>query len=87
PTPTASAPADRTRKTFSGPGGTAIATCDGATVRLLSWAPAQGYGVKSADRGPDAEHVEVKFEGGAGKAELRVRCVDGVPVGSWKQDD
>jgi hypothetical protein len=87
PTPTASVPATRTKKTFSGPAGTAIAACDGATVRLLSWAPAQGYGVKSADRGPDGEHVEVKFEGTAGKVELRVRCVDGEPAGSWKQDD
>ncbi|MEW2566341.1 hypothetical protein [Streptomyces sp. NPDC047070] len=94
PTPTSSpattAPAatgPEVRKTFSAQGGTAIATCRGTTVRLLSWAPAQGYGVKSADRGPDDEHVEVRFEGTAGKAELRVRCVDGRPTGSWKLDD
>jgi hypothetical protein len=84
-TPTATATA--VRKTFSTPGGTAIAACDGATVRLLSWAPAQGYGVDSADPGPDDEHAEVKFEGSAGKVELRVRCVNGRPSGSWKQDD
>ncbi|MFE7035269.1 hypothetical protein ACFU9Y_33680 [Streptomyces sp. NPDC057621] len=94
PTPTSSpattapaATAPEVRKTFSAQGGTAIATCRGTTVRLLSWAPAQGYGVKSADRGPDDEHVEVRFEGTAGKAELRVRCVDGRPTGSWKLDD
>ncbi|MFJ2261775.1 hypothetical protein ACIOKD_26140 [Streptomyces sp. NPDC087844] len=80
-------PATEVRKTFSAPGGTAIATCEGTTVRLLSWAPAQGYGVKSADPGPDDEHAEVKFEGAAGKVELRVRCTDGRPTGSWKQDD
>ncbi|PSM42508.1 septum formation initiator [Streptomyces dioscori] len=74
-------------KTLSTPGGTAIAVCEGATVRLLSWAPAQGYGVKSADPGPDDEHAEVKFEGTAGKVELRARCTDGRPTGSWKQDD
>ncbi|MFE7068796.1 hypothetical protein ACFU96_01725 [Streptomyces sp. NPDC057620] len=88
--PATTAPADtapEVRKTFSAQGGTAIATCRGTTVRLLSWAPAQGYGVKSADRGPDDEHVEVRFEGTAGKAELRVRCVDGRPTGSWKLDD
>ncbi|MEU9783807.1 hypothetical protein AB0H92_23045 [Streptomyces phaeochromogenes] len=84
-TPTAIATA--VRKTFSTPGGTAIAVCEGATVRLLSWAPAQGYGVDSADPGPDDEHAEVKFEGSAGKVELRVRCVNGRPSGSWKQDD
>ncbi|MFF3705169.1 hypothetical protein [Streptomyces phaeochromogenes] len=84
-TPTATATA--VRKTFATPGGTAIAVCEGATVRLLSWAPAQGYGVDSADPGPDDEHAEVKFEGSAGKVELRVRCVNDRPSGSWKQDD
>lgn len=87
PTPSPTATATAVRKTFSTPGGTAIAVCEGATVRLLSWAPAQGYGVDSADPGPDDEHVEVKFEGSAGKVELRVRCVNGRPSGSWKQDD
>ncbi|WP_328498683.1 hypothetical protein OHS59_42520 [Streptomyces sp. NBC_00414] len=86
-TPVPTATGTPVRRTFSAPGGTAIAVCDGATVRLWSWAPAQGYGVKSADRGPDDEHVEVKFEGPAGKVELRVRCVNGRPTGSWKQDD
>ncbi|GHA07017.1 hypothetical protein GCM10010372_02730 [Streptomyces tauricus] len=81
------ATATEVRKTFSAPGGTAIATCEGTTVRLLSWAPAQGYGVKSADPGPDDEHAEVRFEGTAGKVELRVRCTDGHPTGSWKRDD
>ncbi|MFI6338791.1 hypothetical protein [Streptomyces sp. NPDC050535] len=74
------------KKTFSTPGGTVIAQCDGTTVRLLSWAPAQGYGVESVDRGPD-ERAEVKFEGAAGKVEIRVRCVNGEPAGSWEQDD
>ncbi|MFJ8936667.1 hypothetical protein ACIRL0_13315 [Streptomyces sp. NPDC102365] len=91
PTPTATtapaATAAGVRKTFSAPGGTAIATCEGTTVRLLSWAPAQGYGVKSADPGPDDEHAEVRFEGAAGRAELRVRCTDGRPTGSWKLDN
>ncbi|MFD6292396.1 hypothetical protein [Streptomyces sp. NPDC060205] len=81
------ATAREVRRTFSAQGGTAIATCEGTTVRLLSWAPAQGYGVKSADPGPDDEHAEVRFEGTAGKTELRVHCVNGHPTGSWKQDD
>lgn len=74
------------KKVLSTPGGTVIAECDGATVRLVSWAPAQGFGVKRADRGPDA-HAEVTFEGAAGKVELRVRCVSGRPTASWEQDD
>jgi hypothetical protein len=86
-TPTPSATAVPVRKTLVTPGGTAIAICDGTTVRLLSWAPAQGYDVKSADPGPDDEHAEVKFEGPAGKVELRARCADGTPTGSWRQDD
>ncbi|MFI1440486.1 septum formation initiator [Streptomyces fructofermentans] len=86
PAPT-STPAAAARKTFSTPGGTAGAQCDGTAVRLLLWTPAQGYGVDSADPGPDDEHVDVKFEGSAGKVELRVRCVNGTPVGTWKQDD
>ncbi|MFJ8025180.1 hypothetical protein [Streptomyces sp. NPDC096311] len=70
----------------STPGGTVIAECDGAVVRLGSWAPAQGFGVERADAGPD-EHAEVRFEGTAGRVELRVRRVSGRPGGSWKQDD
>jgi hypothetical protein len=87
PAPT-SAPATGTavKKVLSTPGGTVIAECDGATVRLVSWAPAQGFGVKHADRGPDA-HAEVTFEGAVDKIELRVRCVSGRPNASWKQDD
>ncbi|MER5185499.1 hypothetical protein ABT009_45775 [Streptomyces sp. NPDC002896] len=91
PTPTAApttqAPSTTAvKKTLSTPGGTAIAECNGSTVRLLSWAPAQGFGVKRADRGPD-EHAEVIFEGAGGKVEMRVRCTGGQPTASWKQDD
>lgn len=56
-----------------------------AVVRLVSWAPAQGFGVARADAGPD-EHAEVRCEGTAGKVGLRVRCVSGRPSGAWKQD-
>ncbi|MFD8650951.1 hypothetical protein [Streptomyces mirabilis] len=91
PTPTSSPSAGgpsatTVKEVFSTPGGTVIAECDGAVVRLVSWAPAQGFGVERADAGPD-EHTEVRFEGTAGKVELRVRCVSGRPSGSWKQDD
>ncbi|MBM0260891.1 hypothetical protein [Micromonospora sp. 4G55] len=48
-------------------------------VRLVSWAPAQGYRVRDVDRGPD-EHVEVRFAGPEGEDELRVVCVGSPPV-------
>jgi hypothetical protein len=85
PTAGASSTAAAT-KVLSTPGGSVVAKCQGTTVRLVSWAPAPGFGVKRADRGPD-EHADVTFEGSAGKVELRVRCVNGRPTASWKQDD
>jgi hypothetical protein len=83
--PSSAASAGAARKVFSTPGGTVVAECSGAAVLLVSWAPAQGFGVKRADRGPD-EHADVTFEGAASKVELRVRCVNGRPTASWKQD-
>ena len=74
------------RKALSSSGGTVIAECNGGTVRLVSWSPAQGFGVQRADQGPD-EHAEVTFEGASGKIELRVSCMNGRPTASWKQDD
>ncbi|MFI6262262.1 septum formation initiator [Micromonospora sp. NPDC051006] len=67
------------RRSFATPGGTAVAECTPEGVRLVSWAPAQGFRVRDVDRGPD-DDVEVRFEGGAGKHELQVRCLGGEPV-------
>ena len=68
---------------LSGPGGTVVAVChaDGRAA-LLSWTPAQGYQVERAERGPD-EHAEVRFEGSAGRSQIRVRCVTGEPTAEW----
>ncbi|MER5478904.1 hypothetical protein ABT026_18335 [Streptomyces sp. NPDC002734] len=74
------------RKVVTSPGGTVVAECHGTLVTLKSWAPAQGYGVKKAEPGPD-EHAEVSFEGGSGRVEIRWRCADGRPVASWRTDD
>lgn len=76
PSPTATGAA---RRGFGGPGGSAVAECVPAGVYLVSWVPAQGYGVKEVERGPD-DHVKVRFVGPGGEHELRLRCVDGVPV-------
>ncbi|MEU4482716.1 septum formation initiator [Micromonospora sp. NPDC023966] len=67
------------RRTFVTDGGSAVAECGPAGVRLVSWSPAQGYRVKDADRGPD-DHVEVRFVGAEGEHELRVRCRGSEPV-------
>ncbi|KAB1934420.1 septum formation initiator [Micromonospora sp. ALFpr18c] len=67
------------RRVFATGGGTAVAECAAAGVRLVSWAPAQGYRVRDVDRGPD-DDVEVTFEGTAGEHELKVRCIGAEPV-------
>ncbi|MDO3700895.1 septum formation initiator [Micromonospora sp. C28SCA-DRY-2] len=75
---TPSAPAAG-RRVFTTAGGTAVAECVPGGVRLVSWAPAQGYRVGDVDRGPD-DDVEVKFEGPSGEYELKVRCVGREPL-------
>ncbi|MET7749576.1 septum formation initiator [Micromonospora sp. NPDC005367] len=67
------------RRTFTTGGGSAVAECVPEGVRLVSWAPAQGFRVRDVDRGPD-DDVEVSFEGGAGEYELKVRCLGREPV-------
>ncbi len=74
------------RRVLAATGGSVIAECVGTAVRLLSWAPAQGYRVHDAEPGPDDE-VEVDFRGPAGRAEVKVRCVAGQPVADADVDD
>ncbi|MEU6073374.1 septum formation initiator [Micromonospora sp. NPDC047074] len=69
------------RRAFATTGGTAVAECGPDGVRLVSWAPAQGYRVSEYDRGPD-DDVEVTFTGPGGEFELQVHCVGGEPVAS-----
>ncbi|WP_444947519.1 septum formation initiator [Micromonospora ureilytica] len=76
PTPSASSGA---RRGFATDGGTAVAECGAGGVRLVSWAPAQGYRVRDVDRGPD-DDVEVTFQGAAREYELKVRCIGSEPV-------
>ncbi|MGC4879144.1 septum formation initiator [Micromonospora sp. DT43] len=76
---TAPSPDAGVRRSFATDGGTAVAECGPAGVRLVSWAPAQGYRVRDVDRGPD-DDVEVTFEGSAGRHELKVRCIGAEPV-------
>ncbi|WP_328653668.1 septum formation initiator [Micromonospora sp. NBC_00330] len=76
PAPSASSGA---RRGFATDGGTAVAECGVGGVRLVSWAPAQGYRVRDVDRGPD-DDVEVTFQGATRGYELKVRCIGSEPV-------
>ncbi|MFG1914816.1 septum formation initiator [Micromonospora sp. NPDC048898] len=67
------------RRGFATDGGTAVAECGPDGVRLVSWAPAQGYRVRDVDRGPD-DDVEVTFAGPTREYELKVRCIGSEPV-------
>ncbi|SCL39541.1 hypothetical protein GA0074692_5398 [Micromonospora pallida] len=84
PSPTTSAPSG-VRRVFATTGGSAVAECGPDGVRLVSWAPAQGYRVGEADRGPD-DDVEVSFVGPSGEHELKVRCVGDEPVAEEDDD-
>ncbi|MEV6690394.1 septum formation initiator [Micromonospora sp. NPDC051196] len=67
------------RRSFTSPGGSAVAECVPGGVYLVSWTPQQGYRVDDYDRGPD-DDAEVTFVGPSGEHELSVHCVGGVPV-------
>ncbi|GIJ80781.1 hypothetical protein SAMN05443287_110132 [Micromonospora phaseoli] len=74
------------RRSFTNPGGSAVAECVPGGVRLVSFNPRPGYQVDDVDRGPD-DDAEVKFVGPSGEYELSVRCVAGVPVLEPDDDD
>ena len=72
------------RRPFTGPGGTVVAVCVDRQAFLMTWSPAPGYSVERIERGP-YEHADVRFEGSAGRSEVRVRCVDGQPTAQWTE--
>ncbi|RAO31090.1 Non-specific serine/threonine protein kinase [Micromonospora noduli] len=78
-TGTAPSASSGVRRGFATDGGTAVAECGVGGVRLVSWAPAQGYRVRDVDRGPD-DDVEVTFQGATREYELKVRCIGSEPV-------
>ncbi|MFG3253730.1 hypothetical protein [Streptomyces sp. NPDC048172] len=71
--------------------GTAVAECreDAATVKLLSWSPAEGYSVDDVEPGP-AVRASVELEPLADDADDRtvlVRCTDDKPHATYEDDD
>ncbi len=63
------------------PAGTVVASCGPAGVYLLSWSPAQGYGVDRVARGP-ATVASVVFDAGTRAVTMQVVCRGGTPVSS-----
>ena len=82
-TTTTQPPADKTTVTE---GGTVIARCEGALVRVVSASPAQGYRVDPDDDEVE-DHPSVKFQSGEQEIEVRLRCVNGVPNAEIRYDD
>lgn len=79
--PSSAPAAPRTvRATWTGPGGSVVAECTGAEIRLVGAQPDAGFTVEVGRRGPD--RVEVDFEGqGEEDRESRVTgtCSGGEP--------
>ncbi|MET1074007.1 MAG: hypothetical protein ABWY11_15280 [Umezawaea sp.] len=76
-TTTTTAPTTTTTATaevVASQGGTVIARCSGAGVEIVSANPGQGY---QASTEAEADHPRVRFTGGRGRVEVRLRCVGG----------
>jgi serine/threonine-protein kinase len=63
---------------FSSAGGTVVAGCRDGRPYLVSWSPSPGYSVTRHEA--ESEHADVRFEGPAGRSEIRVACSGNAPV-------
>ena len=63
---------------FNSPAGTVVAICESAGAYLLSWSPAQGYGVQQVYRGP-APVASVVFAA-TQEVTMKIDCQSGTPV-------
>jgi hypothetical protein len=75
-TPTPAQPAAGAGTVLTSPGGSVVAVCESAGAYLLSWSPAQGYGVDWVDRGPAAV-ARVVFDMGTQEMTMHVTCPGG----------
>lgn len=73
-------------ETTNTPGGTVISRCEAGGVRVLQTTPAQGFWVDPDDDDVD-DHPSVKFQSGDLEIEVRLRCVNGIPVARVEQDN
>jgi hypothetical protein len=84
PPTTTTAAVTGTEKLVSSAGGTAVATCSGGQVYLVSWSPAQGFRSDHVARGP-AQQATLTFESDNAKVTMLVRCVGGDPQATVSQ--
>ena len=71
-------------------GGTVVAGCQGAGAYLVSWSPAQEYGVDQVVRGP-ATTAQVTFTGSRKLVTMDISCSGGAPsasttVRNWRDE-
>jgi hypothetical protein len=81
PTPTPAQSIAGAGTLLTSPAGTVFATCESVGAYLLSWSPAQGYGVARVVRGP-AAMASVVFDAGTGTVTMNVSCPSGTPTSS-----
>jgi serine/threonine-protein kinase len=79
--PAADVPA---RVTLTSAGGSVVASCDGATVRVHQATPAAGFDLHNGIPGPGSD-VEVRFRNGSADVRMIIRCTNGTPVYSLKR--
>lgn len=70
---------------FSYPEGSLVAACEADRAVLLSWSPAQGYGVDEVERGP-APIASVEFESDDRRSVVEVTCPYGTPSATIRLD-
>jgi hypothetical protein len=83
-TPTVTQSAAGPGTLLSSSGGTVVASCESVGAYLLSWSPAQGYGVGQVVRGPAAV-ASVVFDAGTRTVTMDISCpggAGGTPVSS-----
>lgn len=82
PAPATSQEESGARRTWQGPAGSVVATCDRSAIRLVSAQPSSGFHAEVKGDGPD--QLLVEFETGEGRrgGEVYVvaRCTSGIPL-------
>jgi hypothetical protein len=82
PTPDAQAAPVGPTEVVTSPGGTVLARCVAGVVEVVSASPAQGYRLDD-----EQERFRVRFESEETDVDVRLSCLNGVPVGTVEVDD
>ena len=81
--PATSGPAPA-QATLTSAGGSVVASCDGATVRVHQATPAAGFELHNGIPGPGSD-VEVRFRNDSSDVRMIIRCTNGTPAYSLKR--